>query len=100
MKSVRKICVKIKDFWVDSFYTNKKAFRLEVISFICAVSASLYLAINAQNPQMEYIYPIFFVAAFTSTIAHYKRKVAFPMLLTIYFCIVNIFGFGRAIAIW
>jgi hypothetical protein len=92
--------IKIKDFWVESFRTNKKAFKFELISFICAVSASFYLAINAQNPQMEYIYPIFFIAAFTSTIAHYKRKVAFPMLLTIYFCIVNVFGFGRAIAIW
>lgn len=91
---------KIKDFWVESFETNRKAFKLEVVSFITAVTASLYLAIEAQNPQMEYIYPIFFIAAFSSTIAHYERKVAFPMLLTIYFCFVNVFGFGRALAIW
>tara|TARA_E500000318_G_C3390074_1_gene145599 strand:- start:154 stop:447 length:294 start_codon:yes stop_codon:yes gene_type:complete len=94
------IYTKIKNFWIESFNANKKAFKLEVVSFFSAVTASLYLAINAQNPQMEYIYPIFFIAAFTSTIAHYRRKVAFPMLLTIYFCIVNIFGFGRAIGIW
>jgi hypothetical protein len=49
---------------------------------------------------MILVYPVFFIAAFTSTIAHYKRKVAFPMLLTIYFCIINVFGFGRAIDIW
>ena len=91
---------KIKNFWIESYKTNKKAFRLEIISFICAVTASLYLAVTANNPRMEFVYPIFFIAAFTSTIAHYRRKVAFPMLLTIYFCIVNVFGFGRALEIW
>lgn len=91
---------KIKQFWIDSYKSDKSAFRLEVISFVCAVSASLYLAITAANPRLELVYPVFFIAAFTSTMAHYKRKVAFPMLLTIYFCCVNIFGFGRALEIW
>ncbi len=90
----------IKNFWIESFISNPEAFKLEVISFIAAVTASFYLACTADNPNMEYVYPIFFIAAFCSSIAHYRRKVAFPLLLTMYFCIVNIFGFGRSIEIW
>lgn len=100
MKKELKIFEKIKNFWRESYNTNKKAFKFEVVAFFSAMSASLYLAIEARNPQMEYIYPIFFIAAFCSSVAHYKRKVAFPLLLTIYFCVVNIFGFGRALAVW
>ncbi len=91
---------KVKGFWVESFLSNRKAFYLEVVSFVFAVSASLYLAITADNPTMELVYPIFFIAALASTLAHYERKVAFPMLLTIYFCFVNMFGFGRACGFW
>ena len=91
--------LKIKNFWIESYLTNKSAFYFEIISFLCAVTASFYLALTAKNPNMILVYPVFFIAAFTSTIAHYKRKVAFPMLLTIYFCIINVFGFGRAIGI-
>ena len=91
---------KIKTFWIESYLTNKSAFKLEIISFIGAVTASFYLALTAKDPNMSLIYPIFFLAALASTIAYYKRKLAFPMLLTIYFCLVNVFGFGRAIDIW
>ena len=91
---------KVKQFWIESFISNPSAFYFEIVSFVCAVTASFYLALTAKNPNMVLVYPVFFIAAFTSTVAHYKRKVAFPMLLTIYFCIVNVFGFGRAIDIW
>ena len=92
--------IKIKNFWIESYTSNKKAFYLEIISFFCAITASFYLALTAQNPNMTLVYPIFFIAAFCSSIAHYKRKVAFPLLLTMYFCVVNVFGFGRSIDIW
>jgi len=91
---------KIKNFWKESYKINPKAFYYEIISFCCAVTASFYLALTAKNPNMALVYPVFFIAAFCSSIAHYKRKVAFPLLLTMYFCVVNVFGFGRAIEIW
>ena len=43
---------KIKNFWIESYTSNKKAFYLEIISFFCAVTASFYLALTAQNPNM------------------------------------------------
>lgn len=90
----------IKKFWIDSYTSNKKAFYFEIVAFIGAVSASFYLANTANDPSMILVYPIFFISAFSSSIAHYMRKLAFPLLLTIYFCIVNVFGFGRALEIW
>ena len=68
---------KIKNFWKESYNSNKSAFKFEIVAFFAAISASFYLAIEANKPQMELIYPIFLVAAFCSSIAHYKRKVAF-----------------------
>jgi len=90
----------IKEFWEQSYYSDKFAFYLELVSFIFTVSASLYLAVNAANPDMRFVYPGFFVGAVTQCYASYRRGAAWVMLLTGYFACVNIFGFGRAIGWW
>lgn len=91
---------KIKDFWLNSYHTDKTAFCLELVSFVFTVVASLTLAINAQNPNMLIVYPGFFVGSITQAYASYRRGAAWVMLLTSYFAVVNVFGFGRAIGWW
>ena len=87
---------KIKDFWINSYRSDKTAFVFELISFIFTVGASLTLAITARDPNMMYVYPGFFVGSITQAYAAYRRGAAWVMLLTIYFSCVNIFGFGIA----
>ena len=91
---------RIKDFWVDSYTSDNTAFYFELVSFVFTVYASLTLAINADNPNMLIVYPGFFIGAVTQVYAAYRRGAAWVMLLTGYFAIVNVFGFGVAASWW
>jgi hypothetical protein len=92
--------IKIKEFWLNSYSTDKIAFYFELISFIFTVAASLTLAVNADNPNMLLVYPGFFVGSITQVYASWRRGAAWIMLLTSYFAIVNVFGFGVASGWW
>jgi hypothetical protein len=87
---------RISDFWINSYHSDKTAFAFELVSFIFTVAASLTLAFTAYNPDMSLIYPGFFIGSLTGAYAFYRRKLAWPMLLTSYFAVVNVFGFGVA----
>ena len=88
---------KIKNFWQHSYESDRVAFYCELVSFVFTVSASLTLAINADAPDMRIVYPFFFVGSVTAVYGYYRRKLAWPLMLTGYFAIVNIFGFCVAI---
>lgn len=91
---------KIKDFWLDSYTSDKTAFAFELVSFIFTVGASMTLALNAKDPNMLIVYPGFFVGSITQAYASYRRGAAWVLLLTTYFACVNIFGFGVASQWW
>lgn len=90
----------IKAFWVNSYKTDKIAFFFELVSFIFTVAASLTLAVNADNPNMLVVYPGFFVGSVTQCYAAVRRGAAWVMLLTFYFAIVNVYGYGVAAQWW
>ena len=50
---------KIKDFWINSYKSDKIAFSFELVSFIFTVGASMTLAITAKEPNMLLVYPAF-----------------------------------------
>jgi len=91
---------KIKDFWSNSYRSDRTAFAFELVSFIFTVGASMTLAISARDPNMMIVYPGFFVGSVTQCYASYRRGAAWVMLLTFYFACVNIFGFGVAAQWW
>ena len=90
----------IKAFWLNSYQSDKIAFSFELISFIFTVTASLTLAFNAKDPNMLIVYPGFFVGSITQCYAAFRRGAAWVMLLTFYFSLVNVFGFGIASNWW
>jgi hypothetical protein len=91
---------KIKKFWLQSYHSDKIAFYFELISFIFTVGASMTLALTADQPDMRIVYPGFFIGSLTATYAHYRRELAWPMILVGYFSIMNVFGFGVANGWW
>lgn len=91
---------KLKSFWVDSYRSDQTAFWFEITSFVFTVSASLYLAVTADHPNMVFVYPGFFIGAVTGMYGYYRRGLFWPMVLTKYFAVVNVFGFGRALNWW
>jgi hypothetical protein len=91
---------KVKQFWVNSYASDKTAFCFELVSFIFTVGASMLLAVNADNPNMLLVYPGFFVGSVTQLYASWRRGAAWIMLLTFYFACVNVFGYGVAAQWW
>jgi len=91
---------KVIDFWAESYRSDKIAFAFELLSFLFTVSASLTLAFTADNPDMRIVYPGFFIGSLAGVYAYYRRRIAWPLLLTTYFAVVNVFGFGVAIGWW
>ena len=91
---------KVKDFWIKSYRSDPVAFGFELTSFIFTVVASLILADTANEPNMLIVYPGFFVGSITGAYAYYRRGLAWPLVLTVYFALVNIFGYGVASYWW
>lgn len=91
---------KVKDFWLDSYTSDKIAFFFELVSFVFTVTASMTLALNAKDPNMLVVYPGFFIGSVTQCYAAFRRGAAWVMLLTGYFAVVNVFGFGVAAGWW
>lgn len=83
----------IKQFWANSYYSDKTAFCFELISFLFTVTASASLAIYAADPDMTLIYPLFFVGSTTQCYAAFRRGAAWVMLLTAWFSCANILGY-------
>lgn len=84
---------KIKRFFQHGYNSDKIAFIHEMISFVFTVGASTTLAFTADAPDMRIVYPFFLVGSVTAAYANYRRKLAWPMLVTTYFIGANIFGF-------
>lgn len=91
---------RLRNFWAHSYQSDPTAFWYEITSFIFTVGASLYLALTANEPNMALVYPGFFVGAVTGMYGYYRRHLFWPMLLTKYFAVINVFGFGRALNWW
>ena len=91
---------KVRSFWLRSFESDRTAFYFELVSFIFTVGASLTLAITAADPDMTIIYPAFFIGAVTQCYAAYRRNAAFVMILTGYFAVINVYGYGVASYWW
>ena len=90
----------VKDFWVKSYRSDPVAFGFELTSFIFTVIASVILADTANAPDMLIVYPGFFIGSITGAYAYYRRGLAWPLVLTSYFAVVNIFGYGVASYWW
>jgi len=86
--------------WIDSYHRDPIAFACEQTSLVFTVIASLILAFTADNPNMLIVYPGFFVGSVSAIYAYWRRRIPTPMILTTYFAVVNIFGFGRAASWW
>ena len=90
----------VKQFWINSYTSDRVAFLFELISFVFTVGASLTLAVNADNPNMLIVYPGFFIGSLTQLYASWRRGAAWIMLLTFYFACINVLGYGVAAQWW
>ena len=88
------------EFWKSSYRSDRIAFTYELLSFVFTVAASATLAFTADQPDMRIVYPGFFIGSVFGVLGYYRRKLAWPMMLTGWFIFVNILGFGVAMRWW
>jgi len=88
------------EFWRSSYRSDRVAFLYELLSFIFTVAASASLALTADAPDMRIVYPGFFIGSVFGVLGYYRRKLAWPMMLTGWFIFVNVLGFGVAMGWW
>ena len=88
------------EFWRSSYRSDRIAFLYELLSFVFTVVASASLALTANSPDMRIVYPGFFIGSVFGVLGYYRRKLAWPMMLTGWFIFVNILGFGVAMRWW
>ena len=86
-------------FWQHSYYSDKIAFYVELVSVIFTVTGSTLLAFSAASPDMRIIYPLYLVGSITGAVSAWRRNMAWIMLLCCYFSIMNVFGFFRALEV-
>ena len=91
---------KLGKMWVESYHNDHVAFYCEQVSLVFTVVASMYLALHANAPDMLIVYPGFFVGSVSAMYAYWRRRIPTPMLLTTYFAVVNVFGYGVAAGWW
>jgi hypothetical protein len=90
----------MKKFWLNAYRANPYLFWVELVAILFTISGSLVLALNADDPDLSVVYPMFFVGSCLQAWVSYRRQAAWIMVLTIYFIGVNILGFGRSIGMW
>jgi len=89
-----------RDFWLRSYTSDRRAFYYETIAAICLFTSTTMLAVTADAPDMTVIYPINFVGAIFSTLSFIRRGAGWPLIMTIYFMHLHVFGFGRSLGLW
>ena len=91
---------KILNFFVKSHAQNPRLFYVDMAGTISVLIASFTLSLNADNPDMRYIYPFFFIGTMCGMYTNYHRVLVFPLILMCVFCLNNIFGYGVASGWW
>ena len=82
----------LKEFWVNSYNTDKTAFYLEVVSVAFTIAGSVRLTFTSPYPIMEYVFPVYLVGSSTLAIACWRRRIIWTLVLASWFTIMNIIG--------
>jgi hypothetical protein len=86
----------IREWAMRSYRSDPVAFYWEMFSLVFTLSASITLAWTAADPKLQYIYPFFFIGSVSSSYACWRRQLLWPLFMGVYFSMVNVFGFARA----
>ncbi len=87
----------MKNLIKQSYESDKLAFIFESISCIMAISSSMYLSIMTNDAVMIFVFSAFLISAISGIIAFYRRGLAWPLVLNVYFVLINLFGIGRTL---
>jgi len=82
----------LKEFWVESYSTDKIAFYLEVFSVAVTVWGSFMLTFTSPHPEMTTVFPLYLLGSTTLAYAAYRRRIIWTCFLASWFTIMNVIG--------
>ena len=82
----------LKEFWVESYITDKRAFYLEVFSVAVTVWGSALLTFTSPGPDMKWVFPLYLLGSTTLAYAAYRRRIIWTCFLASWFTIMNVIG--------
>tara|TARA_B100000989_G_scaffold266807_1_gene220531 strand:+ start:175 stop:450 length:276 start_codon:yes stop_codon:yes gene_type:complete len=80
---------KIKNFWLNSYNSNKVAFYFEMVSAITVIIGSAILTYTVLEPRPDIFIPFYFIGSTTGFVGAYYRNSAWVMVLTFWFTTMN-----------
>lgn len=84
---------RIKAVLGRSLAIDAVAFYFEMVSFVFTITAATIMAVTAKDPNMLFIYPLFFIGAITGLYAYYRRQMVWSIGITGFFVVINLIGF-------
>jgi hypothetical protein len=90
----------MKNLIKQSYESDKIAFIFESISCLLAILSSMYLSLMTNDAIMIFVFSAFLISAISGVIAFYIRGLAWPLILNVYFILINLFGIGRTLDWW
>jgi len=91
---MRKSAKRIKDFFVESYKNNPRAFYVEMTEALATMTASLIMALTVLNPATKIFIPLFLIGGILGTVSCYMRKSS-AIVLTSWFTAVNLWAFAK-----
>lgn len=82
----------LKEFWVNSYKTDKIAFYFEIVSVAFTILGSIILTFTSPYPIMELVFPIYLVGSSTLAVACWRRRIIWTLVLSSWFTIMNVIG--------
>jgi hypothetical protein len=89
----------LKEFWVNSYNTDKIAFWFELVSVSLTIIGSCVLTFTSPNPMMSIVFPIYWIGSGTLLVASIRRRQIWLCTLTSWFTIMNTIGLYKVFLI-
>lgn len=86
---------RIKEFWIESYKTDRKAFYYEMISAICVITGGFILTYTVLEPLPKLFIPFYWFGSLCGIIGAYYRKSSWIMVLMATFTIMHTVGLWR-----
>ena len=82
----------VREFWTNSYKSDKIAFYFELVSVIFTILGSLVLTFTSPGPLMHIVFPLYLIGSSTMLVAGVRRRLIWMCTLTSWFTAMNIIG--------
>ena len=77
---------------MKSYHLDPWLFFLEMFSVTMQISASLYLALTAKEPDMLTVYSMYTIGSGVGVYVYFKRELVWTLIMASVFSVINVLG--------